>query len=601
MYKRKVLEINGDYAQISLPIVKFPPFKLRAALIEKDPVVWLHCIETYVTYMEYLLFENNVEKIDDLTYNNLCIFIRSYLHEMAGERSRLLSLGMNHDVAEQLSILKELILTLIKKCGLLHLQIYGESLWDLVKVYVDDNDTQVRSLLDGSVRPSINTQKVQLNRIPQVQQYLKQLVESGMFNRIDLKSFENLLSEKPLKASKFGKRFLNAAWLETLEVWWAKGQGKFSSIARELETVTLLSASAEDIVEVSKELGISSVDTLSLYPLLGCFLIDEKFQSMSPGLSGLLPHFHLALQDEETNDESSYITEESLVAMGELLPSLSKDQLTHLLQKFEGNAELATNAVFEDPTLIDAIAREISTEGRSSTDEESDGPEELELSGHTAAAFENDSNKVVRKQVPDELRNKTLTWAMQLMYQADEDERDDTYDEAEVSHSVGKISLEDSGESSSIAATSSTLSNYDNIERYLWDLLKQDKTLFERSKRGSKVRKDMKKDTTWSDEQIEGWARMLERSPQRARILEEKYMFRGNVKTGKRAYVKKEQQNDDNSQAKREQKPSRPTNTNSQKPADKKRQQARNEKKKSSRANHNRKAGHDKKLSKAGV
>lgn len=601
MYKRKVLEINGDYAQISLPIVKFPPFKLRAALIEKDPVVWLHCIETYVTYMEYLLFENNVEKIDDLTYNNLCIFIRSYLHEMAGERSRLLSLGMNHDVAEQLSILKELILTLIKKCGLLHLQIYGESLWDLVKVYVDDNDTQVRSLLDGSVRPSINTQKVQLNRIPQVQQYLKQLVESGMFNRIDLKSFENLLSEKPLKASKFGKRFLNAAWLETLEVWWAKGQGKFSSIARELETVTLLSASAEDIVEVSKELGISSVDTLSLYPLLGCFLIDEKFQSMSPGLSGLLPHFHLALQDEETNDESSYITEESLVAMGELLPSLSKDQLTHLLQKFEGNAELATNAVFEDPTLIDAIAREISTEGRPSTDEESDGAEELELSGHTAAAFENDSNKVVRKQVPDELRNKTLTWAMQLMYQADEDERDDTYDEAEVSHSVGKISLEDSGESSSIAATSSTLSNYDNIERYLWDLLKQDKTLFERSKRGSKVRKDMKKDTTWSDEQIEGWARMLERSPQRARILEEKYMFRGNVKTGKRAYVKKEQQNDDNSEAKREQKPSRPTNTNSQKPADKKRQQARNEKKKSSRANHNRKAGHDKKLSKAGV
>lgn len=601
MYKRKVLEINGDYAQISLPIVKFPPFKLRAALIEKDPVVWLHCIETYVTYMEYLLFENNVEKIDDLTYNNLCIFIRSYLHEMAGERSRLLSLGMNHDVAEQLSILKELILILIKKCGLLHLQIYGESLWDLVKVYVDDNDTQVRSLLDGSVRPSINTQKVQLNRIPQVQQYLKQLVESGMFNRIDLKSFENLLSEKPLKASKFGERFLNAAWLETLEVWWAKGQGKFSSIARELETVTLLSASAEDIVEVSKELGISSVDTLSLYPLLGCFLIDEKFQSMSPGLSGLLPHFHLALQDEETNDESCYITEESLVAMGELLPSLSKDQLTHLLQKFEGNAELATNAVFEDPTLIDAIAREISTEGRPSTDEESDDAEELELSGHTAAAFENDSNKVVRKQVPDELRNKTLTWAMQLMYQADEDERDDTYDEAEVSHSVGKISLEDSGESSSIAATSSTLSNYDNIERYLWDLLKQDKTLFERSKRGSKVRKDMKKDTTWSDEQIEGWARMLERSPQRARILEEKYMFRGNVKTGKRAYVKKEQQNDDNSQAKREQKPSRPTNTNSQKPADKKRQQARNEKKKSSRANHNRKAGHDKKLSKAGV
>lgn len=598
MYRRKILEINGDQPQVSLPIVKFPPFKLRAALIEKDPVVWLHCIETYVTYMEYLLFENNVEKVDEVTYNNLCIFIRSYLHEMAEEKSKLLSLGMNHDVTVQLEILRDLIFSLIQKCGLLHLQIHGESLWHLVKVYVDDNGAKVRSLLDGSAKPSINTQKAHLNRIPQVQQYLKQLVESGLFNRVDLKTFECLLSGKPLKPNKFGRRFLDAAWLEILESWWAKGHGKFSSNAMELEAVTLLSASPEDIVRVTQELGISSVDTLNLYPLLGCFLINENFRRLLPALVALLPHLQLTSGVDETIHNANYVSEESLLAMKELLPSLSRHELTHLLEKFEGNVQLATNAVFEDPSLINTIPKEAAVKEESSSDEQSEEENELELSGKPALPADGESTRVVNKRVPDEVRNKTLTWAMQLMYQADEDERDDTYDEADVSHSVGRISL-DVGDSSN---TANSPSNYDNIERYLWDLLKQDRNLFERNKRGSKVRKGMKKDTNWSDEQIEGWARMLERSPQRARILEEKYMFKGNIKTGKRAYVKnKDGEEVGDKVPSKDQKPSKSSNQSPATPADKKKQQARNEKKKSSRANHNRKAGHDKKLSKAGV
>ncbi len=78
--------------------------------------------------------------------------------------------------------------------------------------------------------------------------------------------------------------------------------------------------------------------------------------------------------------------------------------------------------------------------------------------------------------------------------------------------------------------------------------MKQDKSLFERNKRGSSSRKKIRQQTNWSDEQIEGWARMLERSPQRARLLEDKYMFRGNVKSGKTSYVKNrdvEQENDE--------------------------------------------------------
>lgn len=46
---------------------------------------------------------------------------------------------------------------------------------------------------------------------------------------------------------------------------------------------------------------------------------------------------------------------------------------------------------------------------------------------------------------------------------------------------------------------------------------------------------------------IEGWCRMLERSPTRARLLEKKFMFKGNSKTGKTSYVhNRDSQNDGN-------------------------------------------------------
>lgn len=86
---------------------------------------------------------------------------------------------------------------------------------------------------------------------------------------------------------------------------------------------------------------------------------------------------------------------------------------------------------------------------------------------------------------------------------------------------------------------------------------------------------------------------MLERSPLRAKILEEKFMFKGNFKTGKTAYVKNSSDNHAPVTQKDIQKPVGPK----QKPVvDKKKQQARNEKHKSSRGNHSRKTGHDKKM-----
>lgn len=130
--------------------------------------------------------------------------------------------------------------------------------------------------------------------------------------------------------------------------------------------------------------------------------------------------------------------------------------------------------------------------------------------------------------------------------------KNDTYDEADVNRSdpSKRIGLQEDEESYDTKDDSNEVRqdhNYHIVEAYLWNLLKEDPKLFERSKRGTKVRKTMKEMTSWSDEKIEGWCRMLERSPTRARLLEKKFMFKGNSKTGKTSYVhNRDSQNDGN-------------------------------------------------------
>ncbi|GAV53341.1 hypothetical protein ZYGR_0AI06250 [Zygosaccharomyces rouxii] len=600
MFNNRVVEVDGDSPLISLPIVRFPPFNLRALLIEKDPVVWAHLLETYVIYFEFLNSENNVEKIDESTYDNLCIFIRSYLHEVAEEEGKVLSLGMNHDVTKQLGLLRAWIFSLIKKCGLLHLQIFGEHLWDLVKIYVKENPDSVRGLIDGSLVPQINTQKAQLNRIPQVQQRIKQLVENGKFTRVDLNSFESLLSARSLKPNKFADQFPTTTWLETLELWWAKGKGKHSYVAKQLIIVSLLSASVNAIVSITREMGISNLDTLALYPLLGSLLVDEKFNERIGGLKQRLPFlsFNLPTPEPEESVLSTEVKEEDISQLGEIFPHLTAFQRSQLLKRYDGNVELAINALFENPSIADSISAEEREEERSKSQEKENVDKEFENIVMKPMKKSSDRHT---KHVPDEIKNKTMSWALKLMYEGDEDERDDTYDDAEAIHTSDRPDVADDDES----GETSGISEMDKIQGYLWGLLKQDKTLFERSKRGTKVRKEMRKETNWADEQIEGWARILERSPQRARILEEKFMFRGNVKTGKTSYVKnKDNGNESGSSTPRSRASPSSNNSNNNNNNNNKNprlQRARDEKKKAAKANHNRKRGHDKKLQRAGA
>ncbi|EDO19445.1 hypothetical protein Kpol_1002p93 [Vanderwaltozyma polyspora DSM 70294] len=612
----RIISFDGEVEDISFPIVKFPPIGLRALLIEKDPVVWAHILETYVAHLEFIMQGNNLERLSSSTMDSLLIFLRSYLHEMANDKGIIQSLGENNDVTKELELIRIWVFAMIKKCGLLHLQIFGETLWDMVTFYVEGNADTIRNLIDGSLKPEINTQRAQINRIHQVQQYIKQLVESGKFSRIDMKAFECLLSSNGKnRKTKFADEFMSTTWCESLESWWNKGKGRSSEVAQQLAVVTLLTSSSTGISKVVRELGVSDIDTLSLYPLLGSILMSEAYQQKVPDIKSKIYFLNVSTSNDSgmstTNGAIDEVNEEDVNMLAELFPIFTHYQLSELLVRYDNNVELLTNILFENPSVADDIPKAATV-----VKPKQEPQDKAKMEDVIYPQVKKRNDKSFPKHVPDEVKNKTLTRALQLLYEDDEDEVDDTYEEAEVERSAvhGKVSIDDSNEK-----TESSV--HDKIEGYLWNLLKEDPTLFERSKRKSKVRKDMKGATSWSDEQIEGWARMIEKSPKRAMILEEKFMFRGNKKSGKTSFVQNRDHNREDSnekgttrntsgtqkkknkqqqqQQQQQQKPESSSKSNDS--TGKKKKYANNEKHKSSSANHNRKKGHDKKLSKVGI
>ncbi|CAN6668250.1 hypothetical protein TRVA0_040S00694 [Trichomonascus vanleenenianus] len=177
----------------------------------------------------------------------------------------------------------------------------------------------------------------------------------------------------------------------------------------------------------------------------------------------------------------------------ELFPQLSFNGASSFLNQFSGNVESASAYLLENPDAL-------SEPQTSSYEDIAKAPKEKFIFG---------------KKTPLELTKQSkshLETTLRLIYEADEDERDDTYAEAEA--------LEESTPESSKAV--------DKTEQYLWEMYESSPQLFAKESRKSSARGKMRSVTDWSDEQIEGWARMLERQPKRKQILQQRYMFSGN-------------------------------------------------------------------------
>ncbi|PNS21348.1 hypothetical protein CAC42_1127 [Sphaceloma murrayae] len=107
-------------------------------------------------------------------------------------------------------------------------------------------------------------------------------------------------------------------------------------------------------------------------------------------------------------------------------------------------------------------------------------------------------------------------------FDSDDDERDDTYDEADVGGTVDKAGPD--GEPAAEVDVGG-----DANEETLWRAWRDDTRLFGRGaevRRGA-ARDKLRRETGMTDEAIEGWGIMLGRDDRRQRRLEEKYAFDG--------------------------------------------------------------------------
>jgi activating signal cointegrator complex subunit 2 len=232
----------------------------------------------------------------------------------------------------------------------------------------------------------------------------------------------------------------------------------------------------------------------------------------------------------------------------ELFPSLSNRYIIDLLDHFSDDTEAVIAALLEPGSLPIDLRNPEANQGQSVS---YDGPAH-DLAPHSTPSllpqrknvFDGDDfdnlrisasqlhkgRKAVKVDQPQDAdthaRSKAAIMAALAAFDSDDDERDDTYDVADVGGTVDSTVDTDSRPRPEKA------SEQDSHEESLFRAWKANEEIFSRDSktRVSKVRQDLKRETGMSDEQIEGWAIMLRKDTRLQESLEKKY-------SASRAYV----------------------------------------------------------------
>ena len=223
----------------------------------------------------------------------------------------------------------------------------------------------------------------------------------------------------------------------------------------------------------------------------------------------------------------------------DLFPDLPGSYVLKLLEHYSDNVERVIGALLEPDSLPADL--------RSPAEEDLTAPESDYISADLAPRstprllpqkkniFDNDDFDNLRispsklhrgrkdkiSEAPttgdEHTRSKAAIMAALAAFDGDDDERDDTYDVADVGGTV-----DDTLDSDELRRRPQG----DPNEQQLYSMWKDSKELFARdsSTRLSQPRQQLKHDTGMTDEQIEGWGLMLSREPARENKLRQKYL-----------------------------------------------------------------------------
>ena len=229
----------------------------------------------------------------------------------------------------------------------------------------------------------------------------------------------------------------------------------------------------------------------------------------------------------------------------ELFPSLSPTYILRLLDHFSNDIEVVTAALLEPDSLPPDLQKRALEEGdtaMAADDEVSnlaprtnppplaqrrnvfdgDDFDNLRISPMKIHAGRKDQGFSKQPNPEDHAKSKAAILAALAAFDSDDDERDDTYDVADVGGTVD-TTLDD--EIQTIPPRQTNRGQRVQEDEILFRAWKSAPELFARDSktRLSQPRQQIKRDTGMTDEQIEGWAVMLNRNPSDVSKLEKRF------------------------------------------------------------------------------
>ncbi|KAG0687508.1 hypothetical protein C6P40_002258 [Pichia californica] len=580
------LNISEEYQKsVNIPIPVFPPFKLRSSLIDKDPVIWEYLLLDYITLFKKLIalipYNSLKNKKNGLvppiilttnTLNQIHIFLKSFIHESSLESSHVFSLGaINPNIRENQHILKLIIFIYIKETNLINLKLTGISLWEFCKVYITISDKYsckkinqslitlpiIRKLIQGTIKSSYSSKSDDINLIRSLQDYLGKLIASGKWKQDDFEILYLLLGQRTKKGnnnqnnknknfkniklnnnnnsfnSEFAENFVTKHWIEILEELYVGGSGIYSKICIQIMIISLCSLSSSKILNLLKDqLEINGIIKLKKFnPLVSCILLSKKFNDLNPDLKNMLSTILLTKNKNKSSKPKILFNEENIQNVIDMFPQLSKGQAKTLLNKNNNEVEKVINYVLE--MNIDNLKNIEDYDEKLSLKKKKKIQPKNEFEFH-------DNDKIYNVQIGkkeineldeinDDLRKKNLERALAMLYEPDEDEPDDTYIDNE-SKSILITESNDDGENfEEIKHAKNENNKLDNklleIESKLFGIFSTNPDKLKRLDRNTPYRQELRRETGWTDEQIEGWARIIEKQPKRFRMLEERLVY----------------------------------------------------------------------------
>ena len=236
----------------------------------------------------------------------------------------------------------------------------------------------------------------------------------------------------------------------------------------------------------------------------------------------------------------------------ELFPDLPPAYLLRLLDHFDNDVEATTAGLLEpsslpshlagpnfealqepvqQPESVGAQPISVLPERRNVFD--NDDFDNLRISStqlHRGKASQQDIKSTAEESTSERAKHKAAILSALAAFDADDDERDDTYDVADVGGTVDS-SIPGTDDAEALPAKKNPALELTKVDELLYQIWKTDSTSLARDTktRLGQVRGQIKRDLSeatgqiWTDEMIEGWAVMLNRDVNRQKTFERKF------------------------------------------------------------------------------